>query len=96
MVKNQPAIQECYICDDWCMLALMTDSYNTRIENSDDVVTLGGFPEDVDAELPFVGDNINGVLVYFSKFSLTIWRFMVHILLMPGLKNFEHYSPSVR
>ena len=56
--------QSCYICDDWCMLALMTDSYNTRIENSDDVVTLGGFPEDVDAELPFVGDNINGGLVY--------------------------------
>ena len=27
----------------------------------------------------------------FSKFSLNIWKFMVHILLMPGLENFEHY-----
>ena len=27
----------------------------------------------------------------FSKFSLNIWKFMVHILLKPGLENFEHY-----
>ena len=26
-----------------------------------------------------------------SKFSLNIWKFMVHILLKPGLENFEHY-----
>ena len=31
----------------------------------------------------------------FSKSSLNIWRFMVHILLKPGLKNFEHYFTSV-
>ena len=31
----------------------------------------------------------------FSKSSLNIWKFMVHILLKPGLKNFEHYSASV-
>ena len=28
----------------------------------------------------------------FSKSSLNIWNFMVHILLKPGLENFEHYS----
>ena len=28
----------------------------------------------------------------FSKSSLNIWKFMVHILLKPGLENFEHYS----
>jgi len=27
----------------------------------------------------------------FFKFSLNIWKFTVHILLKPGLKNFEHY-----
>ena len=31
----------------------------------------------------------------FSKTSLTIWKFMVHILLKPGLENFEHYFASV-
>ena len=31
----------------------------------------------------------------FSKSSLNIWKFMVHILLKPGLKNFEHYFSSV-
>ena len=32
----------------------------------------------------------------FSKFSLNIWKFLVHLLLMPGLENFEHYFDSVR
>ena len=27
----------------------------------------------------------------FSKTSLNIWKFTVHILLKPGLENFEHY-----
>ena len=31
----------------------------------------------------------------FSKSSLNIWKFTVHILLKPGLKNFEHYFASV-
>ena len=31
----------------------------------------------------------------FSKTSLNIWKFMVHILLKPGLENFEHDFPSV-
>ena len=30
----------------------------------------------------------------FSKFSLNIWKFMVHVLLNPGLENFEHYFAS--
>ena len=32
----------------------------------------------------------------FSKPSLNIWKFMVHVLLKPGLENFEHYFASVR
>ena len=31
----------------------------------------------------------------FSKFSLNIWKFTVHVLLKPGLENFEHYFTSV-
>ena len=31
----------------------------------------------------------------FSKFSWNIWKFTVHILLKPGLKNLDHYFPSV-
>ena len=31
----------------------------------------------------------------FSKFGLNIWKFMVHILLKPGLENFKHYFTSV-
>ena len=27
----------------------------------------------------------------FSKTSLNIWNFMAHVLLKPGLENFEHY-----
>ena len=30
----------------------------------------------------------------FSKFSLYIWKFTVHVLLKPGL-DFEHYFASV-
>ena len=31
----------------------------------------------------------------FSKFSLYIWKFSVHILLTPSLKDFEHYFASM-
>ena len=41
-----------------------------------------------------IGNLISGSSV-FSKSSLNIWKFMVHILLKPGLENFEHYFASV-
>ena len=31
----------------------------------------------------------------FSKTSLNIWKLTVHVLLKPGLENFEHYFTSV-
>ena len=37
-----------------------------------------------------VGNLISGSDA-FSKSSLNIWNFTVHVLLKPGLKNFEHY-----
>ena len=31
----------------------------------------------------------------FSKTSLNIWKFTVHMLLKPGFENFQHYFTSV-
>ena len=41
-----------------------------------------------------VGNLISGCSA-FSKTSLNIRKFMVHILLKSGLENFEHYFTSV-
>ena len=41
-----------------------------------------------------VGNLISGSSA-LSKSSLNIWKFMVHVLLKPGLENFEHYFASV-
>ena len=42
--------------------------------------------------------DVGNLISHFSalyKSSLNIWKFMVHILLKPGLENFEHYFASV-
>ena len=58
---------------------------------------------DVDVSLEFpcflydptdVGNLISGSSA-FSKSSLNIWKFMLHVLLKLGLENFEHYFTSV-
>ena len=41
-----------------------------------------------------VGNLISGSSD-FSKSSLNIWKFTVHIMLKPGLENFEHYFARV-
>ena len=41
-----------------------------------------------------VGTLISGFSA-FSKSSLNIWKFTVHVLLKPGLANFEHYFASM-
>ena len=41
-----------------------------------------------------VGNLISGSSA-FSKTSLNIWKFTVHVLLKPGLENFKHYFTSV-
>ena len=41
-----------------------------------------------------VGNLISGSSA-FSKTSLNIWKFTVHVLLKPGLENFEHYFASM-
>ena len=65
--------------------------------------TVKGFDEvnkaDLDVFLEFccifydpvgVGNLMSGSSA-FSKSSLNIWKFLVHIVLKPGLGNFEHY-----
>ena len=41
-----------------------------------------------------VGNLISGSSA-FSKTILNVWKFMVHVLLKPGLENFEHYFTSM-
>ena len=41
-----------------------------------------------------VGNLISGSSA-FPETSLNIWKFTVHVLLKPGLENFEHYFTSV-
>ena len=41
-----------------------------------------------------VGNSISGFSA-FSKSSLNIWNFTVHVLLKPGLENFEHCFASL-
>ena len=44
---------------------------------------------------PMDVDNLISGSSAFSKSSLNIWKLRVHILLKPGLENFEHYFASV-
>ena len=41
-----------------------------------------------------VGNLISGSSA-FSKYSLNIWKFLVHIFLKPSLKNFEYHFASM-
>ena len=40
-------------------------------------------------------DNLVSGSSAFSKTSLNIWKFTVHVLLKPSLENFEHYFTSM-
>ena len=56
----------------------------------DDFLELSCFSDDPGN----AGNLISGSTV-FSESSLSIWKFTVHVLLNPGLENFEHYFTSV-
>ena len=49
---------------------------------------------EVDVSLEYSAFLISGSSD-FSKYSLNIWKFTVHVLLKPGLENFEHYFASM-
>ena len=40
-------------------------------------------------------DNLMSGFSAFPKSSLNIWKFSVHVLLKPGLENFDHYFTSM-
>ena len=40
-------------------------------------------------------DNLISGSSAFSKYSLNIWKFSVHVLLKPGLENLGHYFASI-
>ena len=44
---------------------------------------------------PEVVDNLISGSSAFSKTSLNIWKFTVHVLLKPGLENFKHHFTSM-
>ena len=46
-------------------------------------------------DAPMNVDNLISGSSAFSKTSLNIWSFMIHLLLKPGLENFEHYFTSM-
>ena len=56
---------------------------------------------DVFLELSFIFDdpldvnNLISLSSAFSKSSLNIWKFSVHVLLKGGLENFEHYFATM-
>ena len=56
----------------------------------DDFLELSCFFDD-----PEDDSNLTTSSSVFSKTSLNIWKFTVHILLKPGLENFEHYFASM-
>ena len=44
---------------------------------------------------PTVAGNLISGSSAFSKSSLNIWKFSVHVLFKPGFENFEHYFATV-
>ena len=50
---------------------------------------------EISCKLPTDGGNLISSFFAFSKSSLNIWKFSVHILLKPGLENFEYYFASM-
>ena len=44
---------------------------------------------------PLDGDNLISGSSAFSKSNLYIWKFLVHILLKPSLKDFKYYFASM-
>ena len=49
----------------------------------------------IPVSMPFSVCNLISGSSAFSKASLNIWKFTVHVLLKPGLENFDHYFARV-
>ena len=82
-----------YLFENFPQIVVMHTVKSFSIVNKADVdvfLELSCFFDD----LADVGNLISGSSA-FSKTSLNIWKFMVHVLLKPGLENFEHYFTSM-
>ena len=64
------------------------------VVNKAEVDVLLEFSCFLDYNLTDAGNFISGSCD-FSKSSLNIWKFLVHVQLKPGLENFKHYFASV-
>ena len=60
------------------------------VNKADVFLELSGFFDDP----ADVGNLVSGSSA-FSKSNWNIWKFMIHVLLKPGLENFEHYFANV-
>ena len=64
------------------------------IVNEEKIDILGGIPLLFFNDPVYIGNLISDFSA-FSKFSLYIWKFSVHVLLKPSLKDFEHNLASM-
>ena len=76
-------------CSNYCTTALTSHAIKVMLK-----ILQARLQQYVNCELPDVGNLISGSST-FSKTNLNIWKFMVHVLLKPGLENVEHYFTSV-
>ena len=70
--------------------SIVDKCFSGTLSFSDVLMELSCFSNDPED----VGNLISGSSA-FSKTTLNILKFMVHVLLKPGLENFEHYFTSV-
>ncbi len=54
---NVPKESVCYIDDNWCFLHFEFDSYSGPKNDLPEIIRIGGFPTDVNVELPFVSSR---------------------------------------
>ena len=78
----------------WRIFTVCHDPHSQRLWHSKAEINvfleLSCFSDD-----PTDVDNLISVSSAFSKSSLNIWKFTVHVLLKPGLENFENYFANM-
>ena len=85
----------------WCSHLLKNFPQFVVIHTVKDFTVVSEAEADVFLEFPYffynpmdVGNSISGSSA-FSKSSLYIWMFLVHVMSKPSFKDFEHYLASM-
>ena len=102
---------EAYVSSNWCFLTCIQVSqeagqvvwYSHLLQNFPQFIVIHkvkGFGIVNKAEIDVFWNSlafsmIQRIISAFSKTSLNIWKFTVHVLLKPGLENFKHYFTSM-